>query len=419
MFDRDLVGVGLGPANLGLAIALEEAGTPARAQFLDRRPGFDWHPEMLLPSSVMQISYLKDLATQRDPRSAYTFVNYLHERGRMSDFINRKSFFPSRLEFTDYLRWAVERLQVPVCWGAEVVSVDLDERTGGCAVSWDLDGARHTTTTRYVAIGAGSTPRMPDWAAALPGVLHNTGLIGGLRSAGLGRGARVAVAGQGQSAAEAVRHVLDTYPGASVDCYLSGYGMTPADSSPFANRVFDPAAVDDFYFADANVRAELLDRHRATNYSCVDPELLTWLYDFEYQEKVAGGDRLRFHRAARITSARASGGRITLDVLRRMTGTTARETYDAVVCATGFTSPLPRKLLGGSFGDTSDVWLARDYRLHRADGSALPVFVLGSTESGHGLGSGLLSNIAVRGGEIAGQVIASARAPRRELAVIR
>jgi L-ornithine N5-oxygenase len=417
MFDRELVGVGLGPANLGLAIALEEAGAGGEALFLDRRPGFDWHPDMLLSSSVMQISYLKDLATQRDPRSAYTFVNYLHERGRMSDFINKQTFFPSRLEFTDYLSWAVGRLQTPVTWGAEVTGVELDEHTGGCVVSWRAGGRVHRTTTRHVAVGVGSTPRMPAWSAGLPGVFHNTRLLGGLRSAGLTGRSRVAVVGQGQSAAEAVRHVLETYPGVSVDCYISSYGMTPADDSPFANRVFDPAAVDDFYFADAGVRDELLGRHRSTNYSSVDPDLLSWLYDFEYHEKITGEGRLRFQRATRVTGAAEAGGRVTLDVLRRMTGTQTRESYDAVVCATGFTSPLPRHLLGASFGDCSDVWLARDYRLHRADGSSLPVFVLGATESGHGLGSGLLSNIAVRGGEIAAQVAASARAnPVLELA---
>jgi L-ornithine N5-oxygenase len=409
MFDRELVGVGLGPANLGLAIALEEAGAGSDALFLDRRPGFDWHPDMLLSSSVMQISYLKDLATQRNPRSAYTFVNYLHERGRMNDFINKQTFFPSRLEFTDYLSWAVGRLQTPVTWGAEVTGVELDGDTGGCVVSWRTGGRVHRTTTRHVAVGVGSTPRMPAWSAGLPGVFHNTRLLGGLRTAGLTGRSRVAVVGQGQSAAEAVRHVLETYPGVSVDCYISSYGMTPADDSPFANRVFDPAAVDDFYFADAGVRDELLGRHRSTNYSSVDPDLLSWLYDFEYHEKITGEGRLRFQRATRVTGAAESGGRVTLGVLRRMTGTQIRESYDAVVCATGFTSPLPRHLLGASFGDCSDVWLGRDYRLHRADGSSLPVFVLGATESGHGLGSGLLSNIAVRGGEIAAQVAASAR----------
>ncbi|WP_430784572.1 lysine N(6)-hydroxylase/L-ornithine N(5)-oxygenase family protein [Actinoplanes sp. G11-F43] len=418
MFDRELVGVGLGPANLGLAVALEDAGAGDDALFLDRRPGFDWHPDMLLSSSTMQISYLKDLATQRDPRSGYTFVNYLHERGRMSDFINKQTFFPSRLEFTDYLRWAVDRLRTPVSWGAEVLSVELDEHTGGCVVSWRAGGRTHRVSSRYVALGVGSAPRMPDWSASLPGVFHNTRLLGGLRSAGLADRSRVAVVGQGQSAAEAVRHVLETYPGATVDCYLSSYGMTPADDSPFANRVFDPAAVDDFYFADGDVRDELLGRHRSTNYSSVDPELLTWLYDFEYHEKITGTGRLRFHRATRVTGAVPAGRRTTLDVLHRMTGARSREAYDAVVCATGFTSPLPRHLLGASFGDCSGVWLGRDYRLCRTDGSALPVFVLGATESGHGLGSGLLSNIAVRGGEIAAQVAGGARVagPRLELA---
>ncbi|MBQ3659658.1 MAG: PDZ domain-containing protein, partial [Bacteroidales bacterium] len=36
----------------------------------------------------MQVSYLKDLATLRNPRSGFSFVSYLHDRGRLVDFIN-------------------------------------------------------------------------------------------------------------------------------------------------------------------------------------------------------------------------------------------------------------------------------------------------------------------------------------------
>ncbi|NOJ47631.1 lysine N(6)-hydroxylase/L-ornithine N(5)-oxygenase family protein [Bradyrhizobium sp. WSM 1744] len=41
---------------------------------------------MLLPGSDMQISFLKDLVSLRDPTSPFTFLNYLHKRGRFAGF---------------------------------------------------------------------------------------------------------------------------------------------------------------------------------------------------------------------------------------------------------------------------------------------------------------------------------------------
>ena len=72
------------------------------------------------------------------------------------------------------------------------------------------------------------------------------------------------------------------------------YGYSPADESPFVNAIFDPAAVDTFFHADASVKEMLLTYHRNTNYSVVDRELIHELYRRHYQETVAGETRLHF-----------------------------------------------------------------------------------------------------------------------------
>lgn len=81
---HDVVGIGFGPANLALAIALEEHNESARrdqavtALFLERQPSFGWHRGMLIDGATMQVSFLKDLATLRNPTSRFGFVPYLH-----------------------------------------------------------------------------------------------------------------------------------------------------------------------------------------------------------------------------------------------------------------------------------------------------------------------------------------------------
>ncbi|HET9770677.1 MAG TPA: SidA/IucD/PvdA family monooxygenase, partial [Acidimicrobiia bacterium] len=101
----DVVGVGFGPSNLGLAVALEEhnrgadpvGGRPVTGMFFERQAAFGWHSGMLLENATVQVSFLKDLVTMRNPASDFSFVSYLHERGRLADFINHKTLFPLRV----------------------------------------------------------------------------------------------------------------------------------------------------------------------------------------------------------------------------------------------------------------------------------------------------------------------------------
>jgi hypothetical protein len=117
----DLVGVGFGPSNLGLAIAVAERAGPAlTARFVERQERFGWHRGMLIDGTVMQVSFLKDLVTLRNPASEYSFLSYLHERGRLVDFINYGSPFPTRIEFHDYLEWAAAGFSDLVDYGWEV-----------------------------------------------------------------------------------------------------------------------------------------------------------------------------------------------------------------------------------------------------------------------------------------------------------
>jgi L-ornithine N5-oxygenase len=110
----DVVGVGFGPANLALAIAVAEYNaqpdtTPVRSLFLERQKQFGWHRGMLIDDATMQVSFLKDLVTMRNPTSDFSFLSYLHHADRLVDFINQKSLFPLRIEFHDYLEWAAAR----------------------------------------------------------------------------------------------------------------------------------------------------------------------------------------------------------------------------------------------------------------------------------------------------------------------
>jgi L-ornithine N5-oxygenase len=78
---------------------------------------------MLLEDATMQVSFLKDLVTPRNPTNPHSFLAYLHSRDRLVEFINYGSVFPTRREFHDYLEWAAARFDDQVDYGAEVVEI--------------------------------------------------------------------------------------------------------------------------------------------------------------------------------------------------------------------------------------------------------------------------------------------------------
>ena len=403
----DVVGVGFGPSNLGLAIAIEEHNCQhgnrhqISAEFVEAKNEFGWHTGMLIPGTTMQISFLKDLASQRNVQSKYTFLKYLTDRGRLNEFINHQTFFPTRLEFHDYLEWAAALVDATVHFGTRAIAV----RDEGDCLAVEVDGPGVTTLrARSVVLAGGLQPQLPAGVVETPRQFHNHGLLTKIPNLpSLGHG-RFVVVGAGQSAAEVTDYLHTTFPAAEVHGVFAKYGYSPADDSPYANRVFDPAAVDDFYTAEPTVRQRLMDYHRATNYSCVDLPLIEALYAREYAERVAGNRRLFFHGASGITSATEDERGVRVVVEHHPTKTLETLDCDAVVYATGF-APMS---LPDILGDLCDpkVFAAdgpgveRDYRLRTARDVPGAIYLQGGTEHTHGLSSSLISNIAVRCGEI-------------------
>jgi L-ornithine N5-oxygenase len=364
---------------------------------------------MLLPGTTMQVSFLKDLATMRNPQSTFGFVSYLHARDRLVDFINHKTLFPSRIEFHDYLEWVAERLEHLVSYDAEVVDVRpvLDGDVVACfdVVTRGAGGAQTVTRARNVVVATGLIPSLPDGIERSERVWHTSELLPRLAQLDADRPRRFIVVGAGQSAAETTEHLHDRFAEAEICSVFSRYGYSPADDSPFANRIFDPLAVDTYYDAGTSAKRMLVDYHANTNYSVVDLELIQELYRRAYQEKVRGTERLRWINVARVTDVHETGDDV-VAVIRSLTdGETSMLRADAIVFATGYAPSDATDLLGdvGAYclRDTDGrLSLRRDYRVETSPLVSGGIYVQGACEGSHGLSSSLLSNTAVRAGEI-------------------
>ncbi|MEW2492461.1 lysine N(6)-hydroxylase/L-ornithine N(5)-oxygenase family protein [Streptomyces nodosus] len=411
---HDLIGIGFGPSNVAMAIALSEhnarvgAEEAVTAHFFEQQPRFGWHRGMLIDDATMQVSFLKDLVTLRNPASEFSFLCYLKSRGRLIDFINHKNLFPLRVEFHDYFEWAADQVGGMVSYGHEVVGIMPVVRDG--AVEY-LDVTVRSAEglavhrTRNLVLGTGLRPLMPEGVERTDHVWHNSDLLAKVDGLDGTAPERFVVVGAGQSAAENVAFLHRRFPQAEICAVFSRYGYSPADDSSFANRIFDPAAVDDFFSAPQDVKRRLMEYHGNTNYSVVDIDLIDDLYRQMYQEKVLGTERLRFLNVSRLTDVKETPGGVRATVTSLVTGEDTLLDADVVIYATGYSPADPIGLLGEVADrclrdDEGRVRVERDYRIATDPELRCGIYLQGGTEHTHGITSPLLSNTAVRVGEI-------------------
>ena len=119
----DFIGIGIGPSNLSLSSLAEPKNISFKC--LERKKEFNWHSGMLFNDSELQVSYLKDLVTLVDPTSPYSFLAFLSSKGRIYNFLNANFQRVLRLEFNEYMKWAIDKIP-QLEFGQNVVDVDFD-----------------------------------------------------------------------------------------------------------------------------------------------------------------------------------------------------------------------------------------------------------------------------------------------------
>lgn len=410
---HDVIGVGFGPSNMALAIALEELsksnGKPLDALFLDKQQHYRWHGDTLANGSEMQISFLKDLVSLRNPTSPYSFINYLHQHARLIDFINLSTFYPCRMEFNDYLRWVAGQFTDQTLYGQEVVRIEPGINEGVIdhfeVLSHDGEGRERRHRARSVVVGTGGTPRIPSVFADLkddPRVFHHSRYLSALEPLPChqGKPMRIAVIGSGQSAAEAFIDLHDSFPSVKADMILRASTLKPADDSPFVNEVFSPASTDTMFNLSPQEQERRLDEYRNTNYSVVDPGLIERIYGVLYRQKVSRQFRHALLCRQQVQAAIATPAGLELTLRDLASGQERTHRYDAVVLATGYERKTHRTLLAPLERYLQDYSVDRHYRVLASPELKAAIYLQGFCEDTHGLSDTLLSVLPARAEEI-------------------
>ncbi|WP_018687163.1 lysine N(6)-hydroxylase/L-ornithine N(5)-oxygenase family protein [Actinokineospora enzanensis] len=388
----DLVGVGIGPANLSLA-ALAAGVDGLRARFLERRPGFHWHPGLLIEGTTLQVPFLADLVSLVDPTNPLSFLNYLRDRDRLYPFYLAENFHIPRAEYDDYCRWAAERL--PSCvFGQEVTQV----RWSAEESAFEVVTSGNTLLAHNVVLGVGTEPILPE---PLVGIAHHSADYLTVRDSLLALDS-VTVVGSGQSGAEVFLDLL-RHRGGGLRWLTRTPAFAPMEYSKLGLEQFTPDYTRFFHALPEPARDELVPAQWQL-YKAISADTLADIHAELYRRTIGGGwPDVQLAPGVEVTGAEKVDGRIRLRLRHRQQGTEDTAHTDAVVCATGYAErdldPLVGSLLGPRDA-AGRVTVAADYRIGLRPGITGSVFAQNAERHTHGVGAPDLGLVAWRAATI-------------------
>lgn len=191
---------------------------------------------MLFPEAQSQVSFLKDLVTQRDPTSKFSFLNFLHSTKRLDNFVNLQTFNPYRMEISNYLQWVANNLKkTEVVYNSKVTSVSPEISTEGNIVVWcvTVDNGNVYHASRLI-FGAGRDHNIPAVFEHVSEdkLIHSANFLTTLAKKDRTRVKNIAVIGGAQSSVEMYQFCIDSFHDANADhilrqmgtaCIFSGY----------------------------------------------------------------------------------------------------------------------------------------------------------------------------------------------------
>jgi putative histamine N-monooxygenase len=413
----DLIGIGIGPFNLGLA-ALLSSHNELTSLFLERKADFRWHQGLLLPDTTLQVPFLADLVTMIAPTHPLSYLNYLYEHDRLYKFYYYEKFQIPRLEYDHYCRWASKKLSA--CqFGEDVIGVTYEQAADRFVVeSRSHGGASHQYACQNLAIGIGTSPFMPEWAKVqtTAPVLHSAEFINHRQQLAACR--RVTVIGSGQSAAECVLALYQALTpemitaGASIQWLTRSPGFHPMESSKLGQECFTPAYMSHFHTLSREKRRQIVAGQGGL-YKGISASTIAKIFDALYEGSIGGADpglsllpNCEVEQLTRIAESDA----LRVTFRHRHLDQTGYIETDAIVVATGYQHTCPEWFEGLKrtvlvTDEQGDCGVNGDFIAQRRDAGKGHIFVQNAEIFQHGIGSPDLGLGAYRNGAIANRLL--------------
>ncbi|QYJ72932.1 SidA/IucD/PvdA family monooxygenase [Shewanella sp. FJAT-51649] len=383
----DLLGIGIGPFNLGLA-ALSEPIDGFSCLFLDAKTEFDWHPGMLLSASRLQTPFMSDLVTMADPTSRYSYLNFAKQTGRLYPFYIRENFFLPRNEYNQYCQWVSKQLS-NLRFGFKVTQLDYNAGEGIYHVTGvdRRSGQPQTYLCRKLVLGTGTTPYVPDNCPIHdPRVMHSASYM--QQKTYLQSQSAITVIGSGQSAAEIFYDLLqdiDTY-GYQLNWMTRSPRFYPLEYTKLTLEMTSPDYVDYFHELTPEKRSRLIANQKSL-YKGINAELINDIYDLLYQKRLVSDIQCQLLTNVALDKIETSGDKLTLKFNHLEQEYALEQQTGAVVLGTGYQYRLPEFIQGIKlqieFDDRGQLAIQRDYGIDiRGD-----IFIQNAGLHTHGISS--------------------------------
>jgi lysine N6-hydroxylase len=392
----DVIGIGIGPFNLGLAALLDEV-PDINALFLEKKTEFNWHPGMLIDGTTLQVPFFADLVSMADVRSKYSFLNYLQEHNRLYHFYFLEKFHIPRKEYNHYCRWVSEQL-AQCRFGMEVervVPAVLEDGSQGYEVSvWNGDlHTKERLFTRRLVMGIGSVPSVPQpFKDHLGGrVFHSAEY---LDKKDICQSARsVTVIGSGQSAAEVFLDISKEQElyGFTLNWYTRSKGFFPMEYSKLGLEYFSPDYIDFFYSLPREKKNSLL-KEQALLYKGISTDTIADIYDYLYERSI-GSDYppISLQAMTEITGIESSGRGFEIRGFHHVKEETFTRETDVVILGTGYKTAIPVFLMDMKDELVCDAdgrfKITKDYRLETYFDGNNEIFIQNGEMHTHGVGA--------------------------------
>lgn len=383
----DILGIGLGPFNLSLAALLSPIDNIDKV-FLDNKSEFSWHPELMFGDAMMQTSFLKDLVTPVDPKSEFSFLNYLVSNGQFYQFLNTDRKAINRYEFQDYCKWVSQKLENNIDFNSTVIDVKHDGEN--FEVIKEGNKGSQSYFAKNICVASGPTRNIPDCAKEFISDTFFHAKSKHMKDLNLS-GKRVVVIGGGQTGVETFRNTLNGMWGRVDEVKLiSGrHNLQPLDEAPFTNEVFSPDFVMNFHSLpqenkDAYTQGQLLASDGNT------PQYLQEMYNELYLDRFYLKKLPKYSIAPMrwLKRVEKEGSSYSLTIDNLLNGTQENIDADIVILATGFKSVLPSFLDGLSNmieRDSLDrIIVNQDYTLRTTIESS-KIYTMNFSRHGHGV----------------------------------
>ncbi|MEW6644989.1 MAG: SidA/IucD/PvdA family monooxygenase [Pseudomonadota bacterium] len=274
----DVIGIGIGPSNLSVAALLD--GVPEiSSTFFERTDAFAWHPGLMFRGARLQTSFLKDLVTFADPVNPHSFVNFLHSKQRLHQFINADFDRVTRAEFSEYMAWVSARLPT-LKFSHDVKDVRYHNEMFVSRIEPNVE-----VYSRHIILGVGRRPYIPACARPHIGkaIFHSGEFLSRVPQR---RVESVTIIGGGQSAAEVFLHVIrsNELSVRTLNWVTKRDNFSPLDESPFTNEYFTPLYSNYFFCLDLDQRLDLLKAQKLAS-DGISAATLREIYQEIYQAK--------------------------------------------------------------------------------------------------------------------------------------